>query len=92
MGDKYSVWAQGGWYYSTECDYDDMLYAMETPTEQFKLTYTVNIFQPTECGLASELGIYDNRYVDFDYVSQEFVDSLIDKFDKKGNVYVLKRD
>ena len=92
LGDKYSIWAQGGWYYSTECDYDDMLYAMETPTEQFKLTYTVNIFQPTECGLASELGIYDNRYVDFDYVSQEFVDSLIDKFDKKGNVYVLKRD
>lgn len=92
LGNKYSIWAQGGWYYSTECDYDDMMYAMESPTEQFDLTYTVNIFQPTECGLAAELGIYDNRYVDFDYVDQEFVDNLIKKFDKKGNVYVLKRD
>ena len=61
-------------------------------TEQINLTYAVNIFQPTECGLAHELGISDNKYVDFDYVAQDFVDSLIKKFDKTGKVYVLKRD
>ena len=95
LGNKYSIWAQGGWCYSTECDFDDMQYALEEDGNgglvPFDLTYAVNIFQSTEQGLAHELGIQSN-YVDFNYVDQEFVNNLIKKFDKDGNVYVLKRN
>lgn len=91
LGNKYSIWAQGGYYYATDCDFDDMRYAMESPSRQFELTYTVNIFQSTQNGLARELGIPAD-YVDFNYAERGFIDALINKFDKQGNVYVLKRD
>lgn len=88
--DKYSVWSQGGWYYSTPDEFDSMAYAYENSSEIFNLNYTVNIFQPTECGSVEGLGITGSTYVDYDYVDQNFVNNLIKKFDKLQNVKIKR--
>lgn len=99
---KYSIWAQGGWYYANSDNFDSMHYAYEEENgalTPFNMTYGVNIFQPTENGSVASLGsdangnplISGSQAVDFNYVAQDFVDALIEKFDKKGNVKVLEQ-
>jgi LysM repeat protein len=88
---KYSIWAQGGWLYSSKgMTFENMKYAYEDDNEIFDLTYTVNIYQPTECGSTDGLGMDECEYVDYDYVDQSFVDALIKKFDKTGNVKIKR--
>lgn len=91
--DKYSIWAQGGIWYDQTDSFDEMHYSYEgddsyTP---FNITYGVNIFQPTESGV-----VYDNdgnvlMSGDIDYVSKDFVDALIIKYDKDGSAKVLEK-
>lgn len=94
LKNKYSIWAQGGWYYSSYMTFDDMIYAYEQKENgelgQFDLTYAVNIFQATEKGDTEGLGITGSTYVDYNYVDQGFVNNLIQKYDKLGNVKVKK--
>ena len=87
----YSIWGQGGWYYSTECSFDDMKYAMEDPNNRYYLSTAVNMFQPTQYGIASDLGITGTKYVDFVYADRSFIDALIKKFGNQDTDYTLIR-
>ena len=90
LTNKYSIWAQGGWLYSSKgMTFDNMKYAYKDNETVFDLTYTVNIYQSCEYGDTTGMGMAC-QYVDYDYVDKSFADALIKKFDKYGNVKIKR--
>jgi len=84
---EYSIWAHGGYLYSSDMKFDNMKYAYNEPYNRFDLTSTVNIYQVSEKGYTTDLGI-NSEYVDLNYADKSFIDALIRRFDTKGNVKI----